>query len=342
MREFKIETKNGTSNVIVGESIKNVLKYLPTKDVFIITDSEVYRQYASLFPSFAVFEITPGETSKSFDCVTEIYSWLIGNEANRHSFVLGIGGGVVSDIAGFVASTYMRGVEFGFVSTTLLSQVDASVGGKNGLNFGNVKNVIGTIRQPKFVLCDGELLSSLSEPEYVAGLAEVVKHALIADYEMFKFLENHYTEVLNRSVYSINYMVERSVAIKSAIVQADEFENNIRKKLNLGHTWGHAVEVCHGLRHGESISIGLVFAAQLSLRRLLITHQECDRIVGLLRKLGLPTIISGNFDKILSVVQNDKKRFGKNIDFVLMQGVGSVEIERIALSELHEFVATFK
>ena len=340
MKEFKIETKSGISNVIVGESIKNILKYLPTKDVFIITDSEVYLHFSSLFPSFAVFEIEPGESSKSFDCIASIYSWLIDNEATRYSFVLGIGGGVVSDIAGFVASTYMRGIEFGFVSTTLLSQVDASVGGKNGFNFGRVKNVIGTIRHPKFVLCDGQLLSSLSELEYVAGLAEVVKHALIADYEMFEFLENHYTDVLNRSVFAINYMVERSVFIKSKIVQADEFENNIRKKLNLGHTWGHAVEICHGLRHGESVSVGLVFAAQLSLHRMLITQVECDRIVGLLEKFGLPTIISGNFDEILSVVQKDKKRRGDCIDFVLMCGIGSVEIDRIALLELHEFVAT--
>ena len=340
MREFKIETKSGTSNVIVGESIKNVLDYLPTNDVFIITDSQVYRHCGSLFPSFAVFEIQPGEASKSFECALAIYSWLIENEATRHSFVLGIGGGVVSDIAGFVASTYMRGVNFGFVSTTLLSQVDASVGGKNGLNYGNVKNIIGVFRQPKFVICDSQLLLSLDKQDYIAGLAEVVKHAIISDYEMFEFLENQFLEVLKRSVFAINYMVERSVILKSKIVQEDELENNIRKKLNLGHTWGHAVEICLGLRHGESVSIGLVFAAQFSLSRSLITQKEYDRIIGLLEKLGLPTILTGNFNEILSVVQNDKKRVGDSIDFVLIRSIGSVEVDRIPLNQLHKFVAT--
>lgn len=340
MKKIEIKAKSGCSQVFVGESIDNFVQYVLRREVFIISDQTVWQLYGERFSPFPVYKMMPGEESKSLDSIASIYNWLLLNNANRHAFVLGVGGGVVCDIAGFVASTYMRGVDFGFVSTTLLSQVDASVGGKNGVNLNGNKNIVGIIRQPHFVLCDPFVLRTLPDREFIAGLAEVVKHALIADYSMFEYIEQHVSEILNRNIKDIEYLVLRSVAIKSQIVQADEDEKNIRKTLNLGHTWGHAVELTQGLLHGESVSVGLVFAAYLSHHRQMMTKTECERVVMLLSSLGLPTIISGDYDQLLKILNNDKKRIDNSIDYILMKGIGCVEIVRLHIHELHEFVLT--
>ena len=213
--------------------------------------------------------------------------------------VVGIGGGIVCDICGFVASTFLRGVRFGFVATTLLAQVDASVGGKNGVNFGGYKNMVGTFNQPEFVLCDLDLLRSLPEEQLQCGFAEIVKHAAIADAGMFEALEKDAERALALDPMVIEGLVYDSLVIKSTIVNQDEKETGERRKLNFGHTFGHAIEKVTGVPHGQAVSAGMVLAAGLSHQRGLITASEKDRLCALLEQLNLPTGMTFDQDAVL-------------------------------------------
>ena len=185
MKVVNLDTPIGESVVLIGEQLGNLHKYLPVKMPIIITDSSVKKHWGRKFPPGAVITIDTGEEIKSLDTVSVLYDKLLSLGADRSSFIVGIGGGIVCDIAGFVASTYMRGIRFGFVSTTLLSQVDASVGGKNGVNFGGYKNIVGVFNQPEFVICDQNLLQTLPASEFRCGFAEIVNHGAIADEELF-------------------------------------------------------------------------------------------------------------------------------------------------------------
>ncbi|KAB2871053.1 MAG: 3-dehydroquinate synthase, partial [Bacteroidales bacterium] len=256
------------------------------------------------------------------------------------SFVVGIGGGVVCDIAGFVASTYMRGVEFGFVATSLLAQVDASVGGKNGVDLDGYKNIVGTFNQPKFVICETSMLKTLPAVELSNGFAEMVKHCLIADAADFAFMENNIEKLMQCDVEVITPLLAKSVRIKASVVTADEHEKGDRKKLNLGHTWGHAVERISGLPHGQSVSIGLEFAARLSTEKGLLEKRDYMRLMNLLRELQLPICTSINPLRIFEALTKDKKKVDNSVDFILMKGIGNVVIERLELNEIKSFLVS--
>ena len=261
MKTLEIHGSTGVSTILVGEKLKNLRKYIPAEKAVIITDANVKHFYQKNFPPYDVITIGTGEKIKNLDTVRYIYGKLVELEADRSTFIIGIGGGIVCDIAGFVASTYLRGVRFGFVSSTLLSQVDASVGGKNGVNFEGYKNIIGVFNQPQFVICDLNLLNTLPKKEVLYGLAEVVKHAAIGDMDLFTYLDDHYQKALTLDTGVIERLVYDSVVIKSAIVNRDEKEKGERRKLNFGHTFGHAVEKTTGVPHGEAVSIGMVMAS---------------------------------------------------------------------------------
>ena len=222
MKEIKIHGGTGPSSILVGEGLQAVKMHIPVARIIIITDTNVRRLYQEGFPPGDIIEIGTGEGIKNLDTVQTIYGKLLGLEADRSAFILGIGGGIVCDIAGFVASTYMRGLRFGFVSTTLLSQVDASVGGKNGVNFGGYKNIVGVFNQPEFVIADMSLLATLPEREKCCGFAEIVKHAAIADAALFLYLEQHWKKALDLDTEVIEKLVYESVLIKSSIVRRDE------------------------------------------------------------------------------------------------------------------------
>ena len=232
MKAVNLDTPIGKSVILIGEQLENLPKYLPVKMPIVITDTEVKRQWGHLFPPGAVFTIDTGEDVKTLDTVSALYDKLLGLGADRSSFIVGIGGGIVCDIAGFVASTYMRGIRFGFVSTTLLSQVDASVGGKNGVNFGGYKNIVGVFNQPEFVICDQKLLKTLPDREFQYGFAEIVKHGAIADEELFVYLEQNWSRALAHDPEVIERLVYDSVIIKSTIVKRDATEQGDRRKLN--------------------------------------------------------------------------------------------------------------
>lgn len=339
MKKLEIQGKTGHSAILVGESISRLKEYVSDGKCMVITDQNVKTLYGEAFRSFPVIEVGMGEKSKTIETVMHIFEELVSHEMDRSGFIVGIGGGIVCDITGFVASTYMRGVRFGFVSTTLLSQVDASVGGKNGVNFFGYKNMVGTFNQPEFVICDMALLKTLPLREVRCGFGEIVKHALIGDPDLCDFLEKNHKKALALDPEVIARLVYDSVVIKSGVVNRDETEKGERKKLNFGHTFGHAIEKSTGLLHGEAISIGMVVAAKLSQKKGLLSTEEVERITSLLLKLDLPVKADTDKTMLLDAMKKDKKRKGDEIDFVLLNGIGNAIIEGISYEALEEVVS---
>jgi len=334
MKSFEITANTGRSLVVVGERFQNLMKYVDAPKAVIITDTKVRRHYGRYFPPFAVIEIGAGEKIKNLDTVRYVYHRLLSLDVDRSSFVVGIGGGIVCDIAGFAASTYMRGIRFGFVATTLLAQVDASTGGKNGVNFRGYKNLVGVFHQPEFVLCDPDLLRTLPQQELACGFAEIVKHAAIADADLLAYIEKNCQEALSLERDVIEELIHASVRIKSDIVTRDEKERGERRILNFGHTFGHAIEKAAGVRHGEAVSVGMVMASRLSARKGYLTQEDVRRIESLLVQLGLPIRLPLDGKKVLDALVRDKKREADKIHFVLLRGLGCARIEEISISDL--------
>ncbi|MFZ2633556.1 MAG: 3-dehydroquinate synthase [Desulfosalsimonadaceae bacterium] len=338
MKHIEIKGVTGHSSIIAGESLKNLYAYLPDTPVVIITDEIVAGLYEKDFPAAPVIRIGMGESIKTLDTVGRIYRELIRLEADRSVFLLGIGGGIVCDVTGFVASTYLRGVRFGYAPTTLLAQVDASVGGKTGVNVDGYKNMAGVFSQPEFVLCDPMVLKTLPERELCSGFAEIVKHAAISDADYFTYLEENAANALALDPEVLERIIYDSVAIKAGVVNRDETEKGERRKLNFGHTFGHAVEKTTGLPHGEAVSIGMVAAAKLSAAKGLLGPDDVDRIMDLLARFHLPTRIPAgqgiDREQILEAMARDKKRSGDGIHFVLLSAIGRAVVEKISLAEL--------
>lgn len=322
------------NHIITGAGFNNLKDILPHSNVFIITDTNVHNEYKKTLPDFPVFIMDAGEHTKTAGTAYHVCQWLMEEGAGRDAFLLGVGGGVVCDMTGFVASIYMRGISFGFVPTSLLAQVDAAIGGKNGVNLEGYKNIIGTFNQPGFVLCDPCFLDTLPVTELKNGLAEVVKHCLIADKKMFYLIKEQTEAILNLEKKLLHQLIEHSISIKLAIVRRDEFEKGERRKLNLGHTWGHGVEKVDGIPHGQAVSIGMVFAAKMSEKKGLLTSQETQQIIELLKELGLPTETKTSPELIYDTIKKDKKKKDNQIHFVFMDGIGDVKVELVNYDEL--------
>ena len=339
MKNLEISGTTGKSTLLVGEKLENLSTYLPMSRTVIITDATVRHLYEDRFPKGKIIEIGMGEEKKTLETVQHIFSELVSMEADRSVFVVGIGGGIVCDVAGFAASTYLRGVRFGFAATTLLAQVDASVGGKNGVNFSGYKNMVGVFNQPEFVICDPDVLRTLSDQDRGCGLGEVVKHAAIADERLLDYLEENVDEILKLSPQAVHKMVYDSVVIKSGIVNRDEKEGGERRKLNFGHTFGHGVEKVHKLPHGEAVSIGMMVAANLSAQKGYLKNADVTRLENLLTALKLPTRMAIDESKVMEALRHDKKRENDTVHFVLLRGLGGAVVEPIPLSDLARVIA---
>lgn len=338
MDTFHIKGTTGDSRIYVDERLHNVGKYLPDNKTIIITDENVKKHYSSGFPNFPVITISMGESIKTLATVESIYRQLIDLDCDRQTFILALGGGIVCDIAGFVASTFQRGLKFGFVSTSLLSQVDASVGGKNGVNFDSYKNMVGVFMQPEFVICDIKMLNSLPKEEIANGFAEIVKHALIEDSSMFEFIEKNKDKALNLDSEVITQLVTDCIRIKSSVVQKDEKESGERRRLNFGHTIGHAIEKITQPGHGNAVSLGMVAAANFSLKKGFITEPDYKRIVNLLIDLNLPVEHNIDLGEIVKALKADKKRDGDFIYFIFLSKIGQSLIERISFTEIEDYL----
>ena len=278
--------------------------------------------------------VPAGETAKSLKTVQFCYDQIVAQRFERKSFIVALGGGVVGDLAGFVAATYLRGIPFVQVPTTLLAQVDSSVGGKVGVNLAAGKNLVGAFYQPRLVLCDLDTLASLPAREYRSGLAEVIKYGIIYDAALFARLERQMSALLKREPKSLAAIVARCCEIKTAVVRQDETESGLRAILNFGHTIGHALEAIsnyHKYLHGEAISIGQVAAARLSVRLLGLPPAHVERIATLFRRAGLPTEIKLRHHQrqgFLAAMKLDKKVSRGEIKFVLARRIGKVEFGR--------------
>lgn len=334
MQSLRIEGALGTSSLWVGERLENLPKYTKGRQTIIITDTQVADLYGHLMESFPVITIGMGEKIKTLATLESICSQLVELEADRSTLIVGVGGGIVCDITGFAASTFMRGVSFGFVSSTLLAQVDASVGGKNGVNFGGYKNMVGTFNQPEFVICDMNMLKTLPKEELLCGMAEIVKHAAIADEQMFSFLEEEGSQALELDLKVIERLVFDSVKIKATVVNRDEKEKGERRLLNFGHTLGHALEKITGIPHGQAVSIGMRAAAQISVRKGMLAEASAHRLEDLLVKLDLPITPGGQRRDILAAMRKDKKREGAEIFFILLESLGRAVVAPLTMEEL--------
>ena len=325
------------SKVVVGESFKNLNNYVPhekLQKLIIITDSNVVAIYADEFPDAPVIVIGTGEKNKTGKTVDYIIERLIDLSADRHAYLVGIGGGIVCDITGYVASIYMRGISFGYVSTSLLSQIDASIGGKTGINFHGFKNLVGVFSQPDFVICDTAMLHTLPAGEIDNGLAEAIKHAIIQDDSYFSFIEEHVRQLRSLDRISIEHLVTRSIEIKTAIVTRDEKEKGERKKLNFGHTYGHAIESLTGIPHGHAVSIGMIKAAKLSVKLGYCNNELIARIEKLLKQFDLPIDTEFPNEALIETINKDKKRKNESVDFVFLKDIGEVEIHPVTIESL--------
>jgi 3-dehydroquinate synthase len=338
MQTVIVEGRSGSSRIMIGESLGHLADYLPSGRTIIITDQNVARLYGGQFPPCDVITIGLGEKNKTLVTIEEIFSRFIKLEVDRTAFVVGIGGGIVGDITGFAASTYMRGLEFGFVASSLLAQVDATVGGKNGVNFKGYKNMVGVFNQPRFVIADIGLFKTLPAEEIACGLAEIVKHACIKDAGYFQYIEDHCDAIGRLDPQVMHKLVYDSVVIKADVVNQDEREAGERRKLNFGHTIGHALEKTLGISHGTAVSVGMAMAAGLSLQKGLLSDQAVQRILNLLTRLNLPTRIDFDPQAVLEAIGKDKKREGGSIKFVLLESIGHAIVRDISIEELRRWL----
>ena len=322
MRTIDLKTKNDQCRIVVGGQLKDIAQFIPPGRLAIITDHHVSHLYRSEFPEGLLIETEPGEKSKTLETAAGIYEKLLNFGIDRKDFILAIGGGVICDLAGYVASTYLRGVRFGFVASTLLAQVDAAIGGKNGVNLKGYKNIVGVIRQPEFVICDLNLLHTLEKKEYIGGIAEVIKYGAIMDKEMFDYCEAHIGEILLKDTDILDEIVFRSASNKCILVEKDEYEVGERMKLNFGHTFAHALEKMTGITHGEAVAIGMNLASAISVKEGFLQEQDAGRLKSLIQAAGLPVGIEVNPGDFFQAIRKDKKKSGSGISLILLEGIG--------------------
>lgn len=327
------------SEIYIGATDDVLSGVLPGGRVVVVSDATIDRLYHPLLAPYDTVLIGTGESMKTFQTVETIWRRFIELGVDRSTFVLAIGGGIVTDVAGFAAATYMRGLSFGFVSTTLLGQVDASVGGKNGVNVDGYKNMAGTFTQPRFVICDPGMLRTLSDREFRAGLAEVVKAAIIADAGLFGRLEEATFQQLRTDTDLLTDVVSAAIRVKADIVEHDERESGERRKLNLGHTLAHAIEKCSNrMNHGEAVAAGTALVADAAVKMGALQAADRDRIADVLRRLGFDLTPPVDVKRLLKEVGKDKKNEQGVLRIVLPVGIGACEVRPMSSEE---FAALF-
>lgn len=308
------------------------------KKLIFITDQNLFNLHEEKFKGYQTIIIPAGEANKNQATVNQVINELIAIGADRKSFIVGVGGGVVTDLAGFVASIFMRGISFGFVPTSILAMVDAAVGGKNGIDVGGFKNMVGVIRHPEFLLYDYQFLKTLPEEEWRSGFAEIIKHACIKDRGLFTFLQNKKLSDFQNEHKLIADLVKQNVLIKYKVVSGDENENGERQLLNFGHTIGHAIEHECTLMHGYAISIGMVAATEISEKIDGINDNRIVLVKELLKKYGLPTTSNFDREKAWNIMLADKKKSGGYLNFIVLDEIGKASVKQLALPKLHTYL----
>lgn len=311
-------------------------KIVDAKSAIIVTDDHIFTAHANKFKGWNTIVLKPGEEFKVQATVDSVIEQMIAMGADRKTTLIGIGGGVVTDITGYVAAIYMRGIPFGFLPTSVLAMVDASIGGKNGVDIGVYKNLAGTIRQPGFILYDHSFLASLPETEWINGFAEIIKHACIKDAAMFRELQEGSLVQYRKNKKQMEELIRRNALIKIKVVQKDEFEKGDRRLLNFGHTLGHALENQYELSHGQAIAIGMTYASQISAQ--LRKFKDTEKVITVLEQYGLPTYAEFDKKKVLDVLKMDKKRERKEMNFVLLDKIGKGVVHPIPMTTLQKII----
>jgi len=336
MKKSTYQFTNATVDYYFDSSIDHLKSITNLDNIVIVTDETIYNLYESKLNIYRTIVVPAGEKHKHQETINYIIQQLISYEADRKSILVGIGGGVITDMTGYAASIYMRGIAFGFVPTTLLAMVDASIGGKNGIDVGIYKNMVGIIRQPQFLLYDVSLLNTLSQADWSNGFAEIIKHAAIKDAILFSHLEKHQISDFQSDKKLLSDLVTRNALIKTVVVQEDEHEKGDRKLLNFGHTLGHAIENEYHLFHGQAIAIGMAYASRMSQQ--IVGFDDSDRLINLLEKYGLPTKLQFNKQRALEVLSMDKKRDKNSINYILLKEIGKGIIQKISLEQINTII----
>ncbi len=330
--QFSGKTISGYFNT----DFAKIVELTDKEKTILITDDNIFAKQSEKFSGWKIIVLKAGEQFKNQKAVDEVIDQLIKLNADRQSFIVGVGGGVVTDVAGYAASVYMRGIKFAFAPTSILGMVDASIGGKNGVDVGVYKNLVGVINHPEFLLYDYSFLETLPEEEWINGFAEIIKHACIKDHSMFHFLEEKNLEDFKLSKESIGDLIERNVDIKYNVVASDERETGERKLLNFGHTIGHAIENTAKLPHGNAVSIGMVAACIISEKINGFPNDKTEKVKQLISKYKLPVAFDFDKDKTWDILLHDKKKSGTDMNFVVLDEIGKASIKKISLIDLHE------
>jgi len=336
MKKIEVNINNQHPIIINNKIIKNIDKYLSTylsnNKIILITQDSIYKFYKKelkiLFSKydFNIFFLKENETSKSFSEYKKLIKKLIEFQCNRKTTLIAFGGGVVGDITGFVASTYMRGLDFIQIPTTLLAMIDSSIGGKTGINLSEGKNLIGTFYQPKLILVDPSLIQTLPKKEIISALGEIIKYGSISNINFLKYLFKNIDEILmNKDSLLLEQIIIECITIKVGIVEKDEKEKGNRQILNFGHTLAHVLEnkIGYGkISHGEAVAYGIVTASYLSMKYNKLPINDYELICSCIKKLSLPLIKNINIMSLIELMKNDKKNNNDYINFVLLEKIG--------------------
>ncbi len=336
MNPVTYKFSNASTRYYFAAGFPVLKKIVDPKTAIIVTDDHIFSAHTKKFRNWNTIVLKPGEAFKVQATVDSVIEQMIAMGADRKTTLIGIGGGVVTDITGYVAAIYMRGIPFGFLPTTVLAMVDASIGGKNGVDIGVYKNLAGTIRQPGFILYDHNFLSSLPESEWINGFAEIIKHACIKDAVMFRELQAGSVAKYRKNKKAMEALIRKNALIKIKVVQKDEFEKGDRRLLNFGHTLGHALENQYELSHGQAISIGMTYASQISAQ--LRGFKDTEKITTALEQYGLPTYAEFDKKKVLDVLKMDKKRERREMNFVLLDKIGKGVVHPIPMTTLQKII----
>lgn len=329
---------NSSVDYYFANGISHLKEIVDSSNTVLITDENIFKVHEKLFEGWNTIVLEPGEAYKVQATVDSVIEQLIEMGADRKTTLVGVGGGVVTDLTGYIASVYMRGIQFGFIPTSILAMVDASIGGKNGIDVGVYKNMVGVIRQPAFLLYDISFLSSLPQKEWENGFAEIIKHACIKDAGLFAELEQHSISYYQSNQAALEQLIERNASIKTKVVKQDEFEKAERKLLNFGHTLGHAIENKYQLMHGHAVSIGMVAAAKISEEINNFYSVEKERLIKLIEHYNLPSTFS--FDKVAAfeTLKKDKKKEKDFVQFILLNKIGEACVKEIPMIQLEQLI----
>ncbi|SKA06932.1 3-dehydroquinate synthase [Sediminibacterium ginsengisoli] len=336
MKHKQFSFSRSTVDYYFNAAFADLGKLVVQEQAVLLTDEHVFAAHQKKFRGWNTIVLKPGEEYKVQQTVDMVIDQLIDLGADRKTTLIGVGGGVITDITGYVAGIYMRGIPCGFVPTSVLAMVDASIGGKNGIDVGVYKNMVGLIRQPSFLLFDYSFLKTLPRAEWQNGFAEIIKHAAIKDAPMFRQLQQRKLTDYRKDDRLLATLIEKNALIKTKVVMNDEFEQGERKLLNFGHTLGHAIENMYELSHGQAISIGMTYAAIISQH--LNGFGNTDELVALLKQYGLPTYAVFDKEAAFKILQKDKKKEKTSISYILLKNIGKGVQQTIAFAELEKIL----